>query len=148
MILTVITGLPGSGKSHYAAEFVRGTDTVLLDDPMEGGKSSLRQEVEKVLESQTTAVIVDPNLVIAQNREAFLKLVKIKAHLVVLWIFFENNPDACRANVARRQTKGDERDVEASIYVLSKAYSLPTGDEHFEVVPVWVDTTEDECSNE
>jgi predicted kinase len=136
VILTVITGLPGSGKSYYAAEFVKGTDTVLLDDPMERGKSSLRKEVEKVLKAGTTAVIVDPNLVNEQNRQAFLKVVKAKPHLTVLWIFFENSPDACRINVARRQKAGDKRDVEASIYVLSKSYSIPK-DELVEIVPVW-----------
>jgi hypothetical protein len=54
----------------------------------------------------------------------------------VEWVYFENDPNKCRANVLRRNSAGDGRRVDGLIGTLSSIYTVPDG---VEVIGVHVE---------
>ncbi len=127
MILVLVVGLPGSGKTQYAHARASREGLVLVDDPT--GLEAL-----DVLESRS-GIVTDPHLCCSETRaKAEHTLRKRFPGVVLEWVFFENDPDACFANVGRRQKAGDSRMVAGMIWGASKRYQIPEG---VLVLPVW-----------
>ena len=126
--ITVLVGLPGSGKSWLGSEMLKasqGPTTLFLDDVSQAGG------VQKVLEAVSAGaqhiILSDPHLCVPENR---LKAEEILASTgyIVKWMFFENAPLKCEINVRHRQiTQGDSRKVSVFIRELSKQYIIPMG---------------------
>lgn len=124
MRVTLVAGLPGSGKSHLLSEKAD-AGALTIDDI---------SDLDALPDSPAPwLVIADVNFCIAEVREAAVAhLVQRYGSIEVDWIFYENNPDQCLANARGRD---DGRDVDADIRILSRRYTIPAD---ADVVPVYV----------
>lgn len=130
MLITCIAGLPGSGKSHLAEQIwlsypePRYESVWWIDDIQE--QSQLPSpHTAKTLEH---LIVTDPHFCRASTRALVEQRMREDYDSAVQWIFFENDPDQCRANVEhRRRTQQDSREVVGMIYLLSKIYTIPDG---------------------
>lgn len=118
--VTLIVGLPGSGKSCLLSTY----EGLLLDDPRQ------IEEIKRVI-GQPKIVIADSYLCLEHNRKSAEQLF---AGYQIDWIFFENDPFACKENVKARMLKGDQRKVFGLIDILSPKYQIPP---HGIIKPVW-----------
>ena len=112
MKITLIIGLPGSGKSYYA-NTLGGT---VIDDP-----KNLSEISDHKCEH---LIITDPNLCSTDTllcAEAILKsLYNVKD---IEKIYFENDPEQCLKNAINRKDKK----VDNFIKQYSKIYKIPEG---------------------
>lgn len=126
--ITVIIGLPGSGKTRLALSMVD-LDTFMIDD------LSLHPErMTLFAESPTPKLVITDPVAVAPNaiRSRLAQWLPDHAHTVTI-IAFTNEPDRCFENVIRR---GDSRIIElVSIQKLSMRYQPELYDK---VVPVYV----------
>lgn len=120
-----IVGLPASGKTYYARQLeTQNPGSILIDDPRNW------EEIRTVIAGfkTKTFIITDPWLCLDRNRVlAESKLNKLG--FKVEWIFFENDPQACKANDYRRETNSI-----SDISWFSSQYTIP---ENAKVIPVW-----------
>jgi hypothetical protein len=121
LTVSILIGLPGSGKTTYINQFAPQYNAI-FDDIL---------AVEDVIRFKNTCkefggliVIADCNLCNENNLYILEHILnnEIGREVKIEKIYFENNPDACRANVAMRN---DGRNVEGSITNLSMIYSPP-----------------------
>lgn len=123
MMLTLVAGLPASGKTtllaaHSAAGALVLDDLASLDALPAGPVAWL--------------VVADVNFCVPSVRAAAeAELLRRYPSAEVEWTFFENDPEACLANAERRD---DGRNVRPDILSLSRRYEIPDG---AEVTPVW-----------
>lgn len=122
--ITMIAGLPGSGKTHLAKDLARLTEATLFDDVVAGDLASLQAK----LAAGVDCIITDPHLCLAVNQQ----------HCTVLfgqyeqeWIFFANNPAQCQANTVSRS---DGRKTTRLIWEYTARYNIPAATA---VVAVW-----------
>lgn len=158
--LYFISGLPGSGKSHFAKEKVAaaiklGKDAYLLDDPLcdvdedtplndarrlfakEGRPVSYLTALRTAVESGADSVYVACPFLCGRTEQEWILDVLTEdtfANKVeVNWFQFENDQDACFENLERR---GDLEDVLDFAYEQSSVY-------HFRpeavILPVWTE---------
>lgn len=126
--ITVIIGLPGSGKTRLALSMVD-PDTFFIDD------LSLRPEKmdEFVAAPKPKLIITDPIAVTPDLIRSRLALWLTGHEHTVTIIAFANEPEQCFENVIRR---GDDRIIElGSIKRLSLRYQPERYDK---VIPVYV----------
>lgn len=123
--ITVLVGLPGSGKT-YLGNSLQNENRIYIDDIRKDTLGSLRKLVEK----QKFPDIIISDVWLCEEKERN----KCKAWLSwhapdyeIEWIFFENSPDKCLENVKRRNANGDCRKVEGLIRQLTKEYVIPEG---------------------
>ena len=143
MLITCIAGLPGSGKSHLAEHLwlsypePRYDHVWWIDDIQEQSQlpsSHTAQTLEHL-------IITDPHFCRSSTRALVEKRMRENYDAAVEWIFFENDPERCRANVARRQRiRKDSRTVLGMIHILSQSYTIPDG---ADVRPVWQPCVDD-----
>jgi len=115
-MITFITGLPASGKTHYAQTL----GIAVLDEP------STPQEITLFAKNHGNIAVIDPALCIWHFQVAARDQFPNST-----WIYFANDPIQCTINAKRRI-----KNVTSSIYVLSRLYVIPP---QAQVVPVWRD---------
>lgn len=115
--ITLLIGLPGSGKSDYISKnFTQGEYTV-VDDP--------RKSVDIPLVFDNHLIIADCHLCREQSMTGFKSFAeKNFPNIPINYIYFENNPEQCLKNAAFRN---DGRIVEPTIRHMSKTYVIPEG---------------------
>jgi len=126
--ITLIAGLPGSGKSFLGTEMAKNGSSFIDDISMIG-----IVPLENAIKKYEHIIIADVFLCEERTRELAVKRLKslgIKKKEIE-WIFFENNPEKCLKNVERRD---DGRKVKLLIEDLSKDYVIPVG---AEVRTIW-----------
>lgn len=125
--ITVLVGLPGSGKSYYIKQN-SDSKTIIVDDPKNAN------ELPDKLTSDL--IIADCHLCREKTRESLNKILQIRyPKAEINYVFFENNPEQCLKNVKFRN---DGRFVEPTIKNYSKEYSIP---ENATVLPVFDTST-------
>ena len=131
--LTVIVGLPGSGKTRLGRLLSDETIRVFVDDVDKNG--GLQHLSRVIAEEPAHLLVSDPNLCVRENQknaEAYFQAVAKNYN--ILWLFFENAPEKCLAYVQLRVKDGDERKVDGAIVMWSQLYHIPKG---AKVLNVW-----------
>lgn len=129
MKITLVAGLPGSGKT-YLLRALAEQGAMCIDDP--------RALSELPADPIDWLAIADPNFCRASNREAAEKTLTTRYGSPVFeWLFFENDPETCSGNAIRRD---DGRDVQPDILALSRTYRIPAD---AVVLPVYSGPTND-----
>ncbi len=114
MRLTLIAGLPGSGKTSLL-RCMNEDGAVCIDD--------IRDLSDLPKQRVPWLAISDVNFCRQDVRGAAeIEIGRRFGPVDLEWIFFENDPDQCRANAIGRN---DGRDVHADIDALSRAYNIP-----------------------
>lgn len=133
--LTIIVGLPGSGKSHLLQEFQRAVPGLIADDYMArslGDRpgfeySRYRTCLVEALSIGKDCAVSDITFCRAERRDEFAQSIGREVPGVqIRWIFFEKRPDLCKQNVIRRAREAAERE-KRNIDELSAVYSVPEG---------------------
>ncbi|HWE36609.1 MAG TPA: AAA family ATPase [Isosphaeraceae bacterium] len=131
--LTIIAGLPGSGKSHLVRELHESTSGSRVEDYMKESKDNSSrmvhsQHFEKLIEDLSKGldcVIADIVFCEAARREEIESAVKEKVRDVEIeWVYFENDPVACAVNATRRNMEKLIKQIQR-IDELSKKYDVP-----------------------
>lgn len=125
MKITMLVGLPGSGKSTFGNKIINNeTNVIFLDDiTVIGGIKELNKAVEFGWEN---ILVADVFLCRPIDRNKAINwLNKNAKNYEVEWIYFENAPEKCYANVLRRNANGDSRKVNELIRELTKLYVIP-----------------------
>lgn len=115
-MITILVGLPGSGKTWYANNVLK--YDVFLDDPRDFA------EFPKTVNGHF--VIADPLLCFEHTRAKTI-LPYMYPEETITYLFFENNPEKCVKNVEYRSNMGDNRDVLKAIKHLTTKYTIPEG---------------------
>ncbi|MBN8549997.1 MAG: hypothetical protein J0M12_11835 [Deltaproteobacteria bacterium] len=150
--LTIVVGLPGSGKSHLIEELTRKATGLVRDDFMAGIEyspliwrlptvtdSAVYPRLISDLRSGKQCVISDIIFCDTLIRLEIENAVRRDVPKVDLrWEFFENNPTACKANARRRARKKSLSKELKLITFLSRKYILP---EEATAHKVWVEKT-------
>ncbi len=122
--ITIIIGLPGSGKSFLINNEFNDPSYTIVDDPMK--PDDIPSTFEKHL------VIADCRLCRPKILESFYSMVEKKfGDVKVNKIYFENNPQQCLKNVEYRN---DGRLVEPTIRHMTSVYNIPEGER---IIPVF-----------
>lgn len=127
MNITCVVGLPGSGKTHFA-KGLPGMN-MIVDDPDHLHQLPNPGDLAQV--PYMNLVIVDARFCVTDARWMAHELLHKRYSVHADWIYFENDPSQCLANVAARQ---DGRAVTGFITHMSKMYVIPPDSV---VVPVW-----------
>lgn len=113
--ITLLIGLPGSGKTDYISKNFKEGDYTIVDDPRKG--SDIPVNFEKHL------IIADCHLCREQSMAGFKEFAATRfPDIPINYIYFENNPEQCLKNAAFRN---DGRIVEPTIRHMSKTYKIP-----------------------
>jgi len=115
--LTLIVGLPGSGKTYLGEEISTKTGATFIDDPKEVS-----------VPNSGDVVISDCFFCRSQTLESAIEKLSPNFDKVAV-IYFENDPVACRKNVEFRD---DGREVSSFITISSEKYFPPSN-----AIPVW-----------
>jgi hypothetical protein len=116
-----IAGLPGSGKTCYAKTF---QDRLLVDDPKD------LSVISEALATGKDLVITDPHFCLSGIRILVEEYFR-KVGSSVSWVFFENDPEACKENLTVRN---DGRLVTNTLQLYAKKYQIPPNSV---ILPVW-----------
>ena len=120
-----LVGLPGSGKTYKGQQM----GGLFLDDICRTcGHKRLKEKF-----TSETVIVADPSLCRFVNRKLAEAMVKdSNPGCEVEWIFFENAPEKCWANV---QHRNDGRVISKhTVNNLSRIYTIPEG---VPVLEVW-----------
>lgn len=126
----MLVGLPCSGKSTYGKRLAIamgfGKEPVpFIDDPTNFNKQIFPVITREGFGKMT--IVADPHLCRIEAREAAIKRVNAACGVEPHFIYFENNPEKCLANLERRKAEGDNREVKGCIKMYSKMYTIPEG---------------------
>jgi hypothetical protein len=117
--ITIIRGLPGSGKSYKIKEHEHITGkTIVLDDYSVHHKNLDRLKYH--LSKDEDISIADPWFCLPEKLDKLLDI--IPEHYSVSILEFENNPEQCIKNAEKRYLYGDRRQVTNLIEHLTKYY--------------------------
>jgi predicted kinase len=115
--ITLLIGLPGSGKSEYIKKTFNNGEYTVVDDP--------RKAADIPLEFNKHLIIADCHLCREQAMDGFKTFAdKNFPDVKINYVYFENNPEQCLKNAAFRN---DGRIVEPTIRHMSKTYKIPEG---------------------
>jgi len=129
-----IVGLPGSGKSHLIEKEYESDDYKYYHDFNAGApelkfKSSNHfNELVEQLRASLNVVVADVSLCREEFRWGAIRALKDK-NLVPNqeWLFFENNPEKCIANVKQDSRRPNYQKRVEGINDLTAAYVIPDG---------------------
>jgi hypothetical protein len=117
--ITLLVGLPCSGKTYYG----KSLGHPFVDDVSVSGAGVLKK-----LLGEPEIVVSDVFLCRKYDREFATRWLKeVAPDYELKWVFFENNPEKCLANMKCRMQSGDVRQVATMITQLSKQYEIPEG---------------------
>lgn len=129
----MLVGLPGSGKTTYAQTHLN--SAVLFDDPSASPKGieALRKHIQEI---GGDIVVTDVYSVKREVRALADEKLRGWGVQHIEWIFFENDPEACIANVKRRNAEEPRFRLIPDGYVreASRQYEIP---ESCVVIPVY-----------
>lgn len=133
--LTVVVGLPGSGKSHLLAAYpVANPAALVVDDyhaaprhdspAVEDGRAY--PELVAALRAGRDALVADIAFTDHAARAEFARVLGAEPGVELEWVFFENDLPACLANIARRDRAS--RDAEEwAARAFAPGYAVPPG---------------------
>lgn len=124
MKITVIVGLPGSGKSHYGNSLSFSIGHLFFDDCVTD--LEVWEAAEACILAGQDCILADPGFCIDRQKKKLLdKLATLNPNAQIEFIYFANEPDICAENVS---TRTDGRAVSKRFaYDLSKWYTVPAG---------------------
>lgn len=130
MIIYLLIGLPGSGKTHFGRE----ARIPFLDDlSQNGGLKTL-----KIRHLKESFAISDYTLIKESTRQLAEKILhEMYPSAIIDYIVWRNDPEACWENVERR--KDGRKIPESFLYMLSNEYTYPKGINNSEILPIFVD---------
>ncbi|MCB0337022.1 MAG: hypothetical protein KDD62_11980 [Bdellovibrionales bacterium] len=140
--LTIVVGLPGSGKSHYirersanvAGSCVEDYMAFPYDDSRHFTDSQYYSTLVSNLRGGKDCIIADIFFCdTALRNEAEQVIAKDCSSSIIEWIFFANDPKSCRENATRRNRKIVDHDL-VMIDKLTRKYFIPLGSTE---LPVW-----------
>lgn len=112
--LHVVAGLPGSGKTHLVRRLAEPVGGLVIDDYFkdsigdrpETPYSRHYPELIQSLRAGRVCFVADRAFCYQPRREEFIGIIRILIPQVrVEWLFFANDPAACRRNVVNRSAK-------------------------------------------
>jgi predicted kinase len=139
--IILLAGLPGSGKTTYL-ETLRQAGWLTFDDFKANAfndssvfwHSRSYQALLNALQTGQNCVVADIDFCKASSRnQAELALRTRVQDLALSWQFFENDLEACQANIRRRASRSIEDNLRA-LHTYHAWYQIPIG---AEVIPVW-----------
>jgi len=116
--VTLIVGLPGSGKTFLAHDLARSEDARVFDDMKMSDLKDIRKDI---LRHKKNMILVSPQLCFEATRKLVEATVKEWGATVQV-IYFENDPEQCLKNV---ESRDDGRKVYFFIRDVSKEYKIP-----------------------
>jgi GTPase SAR1 family protein len=130
--ITLIVGLPGSGKTTLAASMMD-SDTVFIDDP-----STMNDPFRMALESDKSHVIMCDPMLAVSDRNTVIKVLKNKFGMGVdiQWIYFDNDPVQAWKNHEKRNSKNYRELSKTFFDDISQKYNIPSGQP---TIPVYKD---------
>ncbi len=111
--MTIIIGLPGSGKTELAKKISYGE--IILDDLYIIAKNAKKNPIEILEENlklQSDMIITDPVLCYEKNLEILIRFL-LKKKTINQFIIFEKDFDTCHHNIINRE------DQNANIFIQS-----------------------------
>ncbi|MES2930753.1 MAG: hypothetical protein V4665_03135 [Patescibacteria group bacterium] len=136
--ITIIIGLPGSGKSTYISSNEEFRNSVICDDYHKSSYKKSREFIDSIyFEDLKKGLLGGKNIVISdiafcksdrlnkitENIMNLIAELEIKAHIE--YRYFENDPYACIDNILRRnRVERVEREIEF-INMMSSQYHIP-----------------------
>jgi predicted kinase len=140
--VVIVVGLPGSGKSHFVKSHRSQYNGLVVCDYFKDSLvptlslpgSRHYQDLLKSLREGRDCLIADIAFCQAPRRAETVRiLAELVPAAIVEWVFFENNSEACRANIER--DGGGQRAQDRLEYLAKFApdYSIPPGVEPLRV---------------
>jgi len=140
--LTIIVGLPGSGKSERMLELAHSCDGICIEDFMRDSRHSSHRFPDSqhyhalimTLRAGFDCIIADIAFCDTGRRlEAEQILRHDVPNLTIAWIFYANDAETCQANIRRRNRDTLPHD-ELMIAEFMHKYFIPP---EVHVEPVW-----------
>lgn len=140
-MITLIAGLPGSGKSHWIADEVARTGSVNFDDFRANSfgndpriaRSSKLPDLRQAITMGLSALVSDIAFCEAAMRAEMEQLLEQEFPRVPhAWLFFEADAGQCRRNLEDDPEGNSER--LGMLKRFAPGYKIPPG---AEVLPVW-----------
>ena len=137
--LTLVAGLPGSGKTHLLMDLQRqgkvSSEDVFDDFHARANRDSPAPTASRFFGSLLAALAENRNCVVADSafcdpvrRRAILKALKrFKVHFKTVELFFANDPMSCARNVRAQGERSDIKPRLGLISLLSAGYTIPSG---------------------
>ncbi len=143
--LIFVVGLPGSGKSEYVKKINKDNEFIILDD-FKGNAildksdftfSSRYCDLINYLKANKNCIVIDIDFCkIISREEAEIVINGWELGVKMEWMFFENNPKQCIANVQKRAIESERNENSALLKIkeYTNKYDIPTG---VKVLDVW-----------